>query len=66
MVFKATFNNISAISWQSDLLMEETQAPEENHWPVTGSCKSNYHMITTTTAPKIKSEELTLFNIYIA
>jgi hypothetical protein len=47
-------------------LMEETQAPEENHWPVTGSCKSNYHMITTTTAPKIKSEELTLFNIYIA
>ena len=31
MVFKATFNNISAISWQSDLLMEETQAPEENH-----------------------------------
>jgi hypothetical protein len=24
MVFKATFNNISAISWQSVLLMEET------------------------------------------
>jgi hypothetical protein len=24
MVFNATFNNISAISWQSDLLVEET------------------------------------------
>ena len=30
MVFNATFNNISAISWQSVLLMEETG---ENHWP---------------------------------
>jgi hypothetical protein len=30
MVFNATFNNISAISWRSVLLMEET---EENHRP---------------------------------
>jgi hypothetical protein len=28
MVFNATFNNISVISWQSVLLVEET---EENH-----------------------------------
>jgi hypothetical protein len=35
MVFKATFNNISAISWQSVLLVEETGVPRENHWPVT-------------------------------
>jgi hypothetical protein len=31
MVFSATFNNISAISWQSVLLMEETR---ETHRPV--------------------------------
>jgi hypothetical protein len=35
MVFNATFNNISVISWQSVLLMEETRVPGENHWPVT-------------------------------
>ena len=33
MVFNATFNNISVISWQSVLLMEETGVPEENHRP---------------------------------
>jgi hypothetical protein len=31
MVFNATFNNISAISWQSDLLVEETGETGENH-----------------------------------
>jgi hypothetical protein len=30
MVFKATFNNISVISWQSVLLVEETGVPGEN------------------------------------
>jgi hypothetical protein len=34
MVFNATFNNISAISWRSVLLVEETAVPRENHWPV--------------------------------
>jgi hypothetical protein len=29
MVFNATFNNISAISWQSVLLVEETGVPEK-------------------------------------
>ena len=32
MVFNATFSNISVISWQTVLLMEETGGPEENHW----------------------------------
>jgi hypothetical protein len=31
MVFNATFNNISVISWVSVLLMEETLVPGENH-----------------------------------
>ena len=30
MVFNATFNNISAISWRSILLVEETGVPGEN------------------------------------
>jgi hypothetical protein len=34
MVFNATFNNISVISWQSVLLVEETRVPGENHRPV--------------------------------
>jgi hypothetical protein len=34
MVFKATFNNISVILWQTVLLMEETGVPGENHPPV--------------------------------
>jgi hypothetical protein len=29
MVFNATFNNISVISWQSVLLVEETEYPEK-------------------------------------
>jgi hypothetical protein len=31
MVFNTTFNNISAIWWQSVLLVEETGVPRENH-----------------------------------
>jgi len=31
MVFNATFNNISVISWRSLLLVEETGGPGENH-----------------------------------
>jgi hypothetical protein len=35
MVFNATFNSISIISWWSVLLVEETGVPGENHRPVT-------------------------------
>jgi len=31
MVFKATFNTISVMSWRP---VEETEVPEENHRPV--------------------------------
>jgi uncharacterized DUF497 family protein len=34
MVFNATFNNISVISWRSVSLVEETGVPRENHRPV--------------------------------
>jgi hypothetical protein len=83
MVFNVTFNNISAISWQTVLLLEETEGPRENHdlsqvtdklfhiilytlpWSrfelttsvaigtdCIGSCKSNYHPIMATAAPR--------------
>ena len=34
MVFNATFNNISIISWRSVLLTEKTGVPRENHQPI--------------------------------
>jgi hypothetical protein len=34
MVFNATFNNISVISWQSISLVEETRVHRDNHRPV--------------------------------
>jgi len=34
MVLNAIFNNISVISWQSVLMVEETGVPRENHRPV--------------------------------
>ena len=36
MVFNATFNNISVLSWQSVLLVEETGVPGENPRPAAG------------------------------
>jgi hypothetical protein len=31
IVFNATFNNISATSWRSDLMVEKTGVPRENN-----------------------------------
>jgi hypothetical protein len=36
MVFNATFNHMSVISWRSVLLVEETEVPGKNHRPVAG------------------------------
>ena len=33
VVFNATFNNISVISWRSVSFVEETGVPRENHRP---------------------------------
>jgi hypothetical protein len=66
MMLSATFNDISAISWPSVFVVEETGVPRENNRPVavvigidcTGSCKSNYHIITTTMTPDIVKERI--------
>jgi len=42
MVFTATFNNISVISWQSVLLVKETG---ENHQPVSQVTDKLYHIM---------------------
>ena len=46
MVFNATFNNISVISWRSVLLVEETG---ENHWPVTSHWQTLSHSVVSST-----------------
>jgi hypothetical protein len=46
MVFNATFNNISALSWRSVLLMEElTGGPGENHRPVVSHRQTLLHNV---------------------
>jgi hypothetical protein len=45
MVFNATFNNISFISWWSVLLVEETRGPGENHWPVASLWQTLSHNV---------------------
>ena len=42
MAFNATFNNILAILWRSDFLVEENGVPGENHQPVTDKL---YHIM---------------------
>ena len=38
MVFASTFNNMSAISWWSVVLVEETGIPGENHLSAASHC----------------------------
>jgi hypothetical protein len=41
--FKATFNNMSFISWRSGLLMEETGVSWEKHRPVASHWQTFSH-----------------------
>jgi hypothetical protein len=49
LVFNATFNNISVISWQSVLLVEETGVPGENYRPVTSHWQILSHNVVSST-----------------
>ena len=46
MVFNATFNSISVISWRSVLLVEETG---ENDRPVASHCQTLSHNVVSST-----------------
>ena len=49
MVFNATFNNISVISRQSVLLVEETGVSGENHWPGASHWQTLSHNFVSST-----------------
>jgi hypothetical protein len=49
MVFNATFNSISVISWRSVLLVEETGVPRENHRPVACHLQTLSHNFVSST-----------------
>jgi len=49
MVFKATFNNMSVMSWRSVLLVKETGVPWENHWPVASHWQTLSHNVVSST-----------------
>jgi hypothetical protein len=48
IVFNATFNNISVISWQSFLLVEETGVHGENHRPAACHWQTLFHLESVT------------------
>jgi len=58
LVFNATFNNISAISWWSALLVEETGVPGENQRPVASHWQTLSHNVASST-PRLSGFELT-------
>jgi uncharacterized membrane protein len=47
VVFNATFNNISVLSWWSVLLVEETGVPGENHWPAASHPQALSHNVVS-------------------
>jgi hypothetical protein len=49
MVFNATFNNISVISWRSVLLAEETRVSGENHRPFASHWQTLSHNVVSST-----------------
>ena len=49
MVLNPTFNNISVISWRSDLLVEETGVSAENQRPVASHWHTFSHNIVSST-----------------
>jgi hypothetical protein len=52
MVFNATFNNISVISWQSVLLVEEAGVPGEKHQPDTNLQTLSHNVVSSTSCHK--------------
>jgi hypothetical protein len=49
MVFYASFNNISAVSWWSVVLVEESVVYRENHRPVASQWQTLSHNVALST-----------------
>jgi hypothetical protein len=60
MVFNATFDNISVISWRSVLLVEETGVPRENHhaWAEFDSSVANHDLKNFTNVIQILLKQM--------
>ena len=58
MVFNATFNNISVISWRSVILVEETGGPGENHQPVASHWQTLSHNVVHVTLIEIRTNNI--------
>ena len=54
MVFNTTFNNISVISWQSVLLVEENGKPGENYRSVASHGQSLSHNVVSSTSRHVE------------
>jgi hypothetical protein len=50
MVFNATFNNITVISWQSVLLQEVTGVPAKKHRPAASHWQTWSHNVVSSTS----------------
>ena len=48
-IFNSLFSSISAISWRSMLLVEETGVPRENDRPVISYCETLSHNVVSNT-----------------
>ena len=51
MGFNTTFSSISAISWQSVLVVEEAGVPGRNRWPWAGNWQTLSRMIASWVHP---------------
>ena len=54
VVFNASFNNISVITWWSVLLVDETVVPGENHQPVASHGKTLSHNVISSTPLRVR------------
>jgi len=65
MVFNATFNNISAISWGSVLLVEEIRIAGENHRPAASHLRTWSHNVALST-PRVavSTDSTSSYNLY--
>ena len=51
LVLNATFSNISAISWQPVLVVEEAGVPGKNHRPWARNCETLSHVAVSRVHP---------------
>ena len=58
LVFNATFDNISVMSWWSVLLVKETRGHGENHQPVASHCQTLSHNIVHLTLIEIRTQNI--------